>query len=480
MTLSQFLTILRARWATVLLILLGSVGLAIGVSLILPKQYTATATVVVDQTRPDPVTGAAINAGNPTPSFMSTQVDILKSDRVTQAVARKLGMVDDPAVRERWMSDTEGRGSFEAWLTDKVQLSLDVKPSRDSNVISVSFKDADPENAARAANQFVQSYLDVMVALRVDPAKQYSSFFDSRARELRANVERAQSRLSAYQREKGVVIATDGQIDVETARLNELSSQLVALQAVAAESSSRQLQAQAGAGDRLQEVINNPALAALRGDLTRAEAKLQELNSRLGENHPQVIEAKANISTLRSQLNIETRRVTGSVGVSDSINRRREAELRAALETQRQRVLKLRTAREEGAVLVKEVDAAQRAYDAVLQRQSQTSLESQASQSAAHVLAQAVAPYTPSSPNLLRNAILAVVIGTVLAIAAAIVSEYVDRRVRTEDEVSDVLGLPLLGVLPKPGGKGRFAGPRVPLVRGTGMLRRLPAPGKEA
>jgi uncharacterized protein involved in exopolysaccharide biosynthesis len=168
------------------------------------------------------------------------------------------------------------------------------------------------------------------------------------------------------------------------------------------------------------------------------------------------------------------------VGVSDSINRRREAELRAALETQRQRVLRLRTAREEGAVLVKEVDAAQRAYDAVLQRQSQTSLESQASQSAAHVLTQAVAPYTPSSPNLLRNAILAVVIGAVLAIAAAIVFEYVDRRVRTEDEVSDVLGLPLLGVLPKPGGKGRFAGPRVPLVRATGMLRRLPAPGKEA
>ena len=480
MTLSQFLTILRARWATIIVILVLTVGLATGVSMVLPKQYTATATVVVDQTRPDPVTGAAAYAGNPTPAFMSTQVDILKSDRVTQMVARKLGLGDEPGVRERWTVETEGKGSFDAWLVDKVQLSLDVKPSRDSNVISVSYKDADPDRAARAANQFIQSYLDLLVELRVDPAKQYSGFFDSRAKELRANLERAQSRLTAYQREKGVVIATDGQIDVETARLNELSSQLVALQAVAAESSSRQMQAQAGAGDRLQEVLNNPALAALRGDLGKAEAKLQELNSRLGENHPQVVEAKANIATLRSQLNIETRRVTGSVGVSNSINRQREAEIRAALETQRQRVLKLRTAREEGSVLVRDVEAAQRAYESVLQRQSQTNLESQATQSTANVLTQAIAPYTPSSPNLLRNGLLALVIGTILAIAAALVLEYVDRRVRTEDEVSDVLGLPLLGVLPKPGGKGRFAGPRVPLVSATGMLRRLPAPGKEA
>lgn len=480
MTLSQFLSILRARWVAALLILLLTVGLALGVSLVLPKQYTAVATVVVDQTRADPVTGAPANAGNPSPAFMSTQVDILKSDRVTQMVARKLKLGDEAGVRDRWMKDTDGKGSFEAWLVDRVQLSLDVKPSRDSNVISVGFKDADPDKAAQIANQFIQSYLDLNVELRVDPAKQYSSFFDSRARELRANVERAQARLSAYQRERGVVIATDGQIDVETARLNELSSQLVALQAVTAESNSRQLQAQAGAGDRLQEVVNNPALAALRSDLTKAEARLQELNSRLGENHPQVVEAKANIATLRSQLNTETRRVTGSVGVSNSINRQREAEIRAALETQRQRVIKLRTAREEGAVLVRDVEAAQRAYDGVLQRQTQTNLESQATQGNAYMLAPAVAPYTPSSPNLLRNGILALVIGTVLAIAAVIVLEFVDRRVRTEDELSEVLGLPMLGVLPKPGGKGRFTGPRVPLVSAAGMLRRLPAPGKEA
>jgi len=283
----------------------------------------------------------------------------------------------------------------------------------------------------------------------------------------------------AYQREKGIVIASDGQLDVESARLNELSAQLVAIQAAAAESTSRQAQAQASA-DRLQEVVNNPVLTGLRGDITRAEARLQELASRLGENHPQVIEANANIASLRTRLGAETRRVTGTLGVTNTINRQREAEIRGSLEAQRARVLRLRTAREEGAVLIRDVENAQRAYEAVLARLNQTSLESQTTQSNAYVLARAVPPIVPSSPKVGRNVALSLVIGLMLAIGAAMLLEFVDRRVRTFDEISELVGLPLLGVLPGPGGKGRFTGRATPLVSSRRMLRQLPSPQKEA
>jgi polysaccharide biosynthesis transport protein len=478
MTLSQLLYILRARWSVVVLILMLVVGLAVAVTLALPKRYTATATLVVDQTRPDPVTGTAYT-GNPSPAYMATQVDVLKSDRVAFSVMHKLGLAQNSEIHVLWQNENRGDGNFDTWLAERLVSALDVKPSRESNVISVSYKHVDPAKAANIANHFVQSYLDVNLALRVDPARQYSSFFEGRAKELRVNLERAQARLSAYQRDKGVVVATEGQLDVENARLNELSSQLVAVQAVAADSGSRQQHAQSS-GDGLHEVVNNPNLAGLRGDIARADAKLQELSSRMGENHPHLIEARANVASLRARLNAETRRVTGTLGVSNSINRQREAEIRIALETQRARVMRMRTAREEGSVLVREVDAAQRAYDAVLARLNQTSLESHATQSNSYVLAPAVAPFAPSSPKMLRNLVLAVVVGTILAVAAAILLEYADRRIRTDEEISGVLGLPLLGTLPKPGGKGRFVGRRVPLVTASGFFRRLPAPNKRA
>ena len=60
--------------------------------------------------------------------------------------------------------------------------------------------------------------------------------------------------------------------------------------------------------------------------------------------------------------------------------------MRAALEAQRAKVLRMKAVRDEGLVLVRDVENAQRAYDAVLARFTQTSLESQTTQSNVNVL----------------------------------------------------------------------------------------------
>jgi succinoglycan biosynthesis transport protein ExoP len=477
MTLIQFLSILKARKWIAILVLMLTVATAVTVSLLLPKQYTATASVVVD-VKPDPVNPMPFLA-QAMPAYIATQVDVMRSDRVVQRVVRALRLAEDPKTREAWLKVTQGEGLIEAWIAESVKVNMDVKPSRESNVITVTYKDGDPRFAADAANAIVQGYLDTSLELRVDPARRYSAFFDSRAQELRASVEKAQARLSAYQREKGI-IATDERLDFETQQLNQLATQLTMLQAMSAESTSRQAQALGGSGDRLQEVVNNPMLAALRADLTRAEGRLQELNSRLGDNHPQVVEAKANIATLRGRLDVETRRVTGSVGVTNSINRAKEAEIRAALEAQRAKVLRMKAVRDEGAVLYRDVENAQRAYDAVLARLNQTNLESQATQGNVYSLAPASPPLVPSSPRLVLNTILSLIIGTALATAAAVMVELSDRRVRTVDEVTELLGLPTLGVLPKPGAKVSFGRRSNGVFVNHHLAARLPSPAKEA
>jgi len=479
MSLSQILSILHARWRSAVVVFLLVIGLVAALTLLLPKKYTATATMIIDQMRPDPV-AAATYSGNPSPAFMATQVDVIKSDRVARAVVTKLKLDEDPSAHEEWIRATKGTGSLTDWVVDNVIVPLEVKPSRESNVISVSYKASSPKQAAKIANAFVQAYMDVSLHLKVDPAKQYSNFFDNRSKELRGDIERAQQKLSAYQREKGVVVASDRELDGEIARQNELASQLVALQAVTAEANGRQAAAQSASADRMQEVINNPTLANLRSEITRAEARLQELSSRLGDRHPQVIEAKANISSLRGRMDAETRRVTGSFGISSSISRQREVELRAALEAQRSRVMRMRIAREEGAVLLRDLENAQRAYDAVVSRLNQTSLESQTTQGASYILAEATPPLLPSSPKVVLNAVLAIGLGIALGLGAVAVLEIADRRVRTVEEVSELLGLPIFGVLPKPGGLGGFTGGRRSLVSPRGLFGRLPAPNKEA
>lgn len=468
MTAGQFLSILRARWWLALLALLVTVGSALGVSLILPKQYTASASLMVDF-KPDPLS-AMMYGGMASPAFMATQVDIIKSDRVAQRVVRNLKLTDNPQVRQQWLDDTKGEGSIEAWLGNSFQRNMEVVPSRESSVINVSYKAPDPRFASGLANAFVQAYVDTSLELRVDPARQYSSFFETRSKEARDNLERAQSKVSAFQSENGI-IASDERLDVETGRLNELSSQFTALQALSAESGSREAAAASGQGDRMQEVLNNGLVAQLKADLSRNEARMKEVSTRLGDAHPQVEELRASIAELRSRMEQETRRVTSGVGITNTITRQRTAEIKASLETQRSKVLRMKAVRDQAAVLLRDVENAQRAYDAVQQRFTQSSLEGQTTQSNVAVLAQATVPTTPSSPNVLRNVLLGLLSGTALGVLLVFGLELRDRRVRSVDDVVMTLELPVLGVMPKPG-----IGSALGRKRLTTLQQRLLAP----
>lgn len=473
MTLGQILTILRARWFSALAVLFALVAATVAASLLMPKQFTATAAVFVDMKSPDPIMGVAL-ANITVPGYMASQVDLIQSERVALRAIRALRLNEDAELRKKWQLATEGRGDFEAWLAETLQKKLDVRPSREGNVIALAYTAADPGLAAALANAFVQGYIDTTLELRVEPAKLYNSYFDDRAKQLRAALEDVQAKLSDYQRSKGIT-ANDERLDIENARLNELSTQLVALQAVADESGSRQVQANSN-GDRLQEVLNNPVVANLTTDLSRQEARLFELSERLGEQHPQVKELSANIAQVRSRIQAESRRVSGSVGVNNSVNQSRVAQLRSALAEQRAKVLRLKSQRDEAGVLQRDVENAHRAYDAVQARANQSSLESQNTQTNVSVLKRATEPAQPSSPKLVLNTALAVFVGALLAVGFALARELFDRRLRTEEDVTLGLDQLLLVQLPPMRLNGEVADATRTKLLSTRVLTGLPRP----
>ncbi len=451
MTLPQFFSILRARWKVMAVILgLAVLGTAL-VNYLLPRSYTSTSAVLVDVKTPDPIAGIVF-PGMASPSYMATQVDVIQSDRVSQHVVRALRLDESEPMREKWREGTKGVGNFQIWLADVLRKSLDVKPSRESNVITVAYKSADPKFATALANAYAQAYIDVSLELRVEPAKQYGRFFDERAKQLRAKVETARAKVSAFQKDKGLVGA-DERFDVESARLNELSTQYVSLQAVSAESSGRQAQVR-NSSEQLQDVINNPVIGTLKSDLARQESRLKELRERLGDNHPNVREAQAALDQTTLRLAAETSRVSGGVGVTNAINQSRLDKVRASLDAQRLKVLKLKDSRDGLSVLVSDLDSAQRAYDAVIARSNQTELESRTTQTNVYVLNPASEPLLPASPRVTLNMLLALFIGTLLAVGAAMLMELFDRRVRSAGEVVQLLDIPLLGILSRrPRGK---------------------------
>lgn len=445
MTLSQILRVLRARWRAALLVLATVVALAVALTTVLTPQYTATASVVLDVKSTDPIVGSAMQP-LAISGYMATQADVIVSERVIAGALRSLKIDIDPETVTKWKTEASGRGDLLSWLTDQTLKRFEVLPSRESNVITVSYTSPSPERSAALLNAVVKSYIATTIELRTEPAKQYNGFFDDRAKELRGSLEQAQERLSAYQRNAGVV-ASDERLDVENSRLSELSSQLVLAQSAAGESSSRNA-LNTGRTGSTQEVLASPLISTLTTDLARQQARFNELTARLGDGHPDVQTLRANIVELQSQIATETRKILGSVSVNNNVSEIKVTQLRAALDAQRNKVLQLKAQRDQASVLQRDVENANQAYSAAFSRVSQSNLESQATQTNVSILKMATPPANPSKPRTVLNIAVALVLGSLLGISVAIIREIRDQRLRTEDDVTELLRQPLFGVLP--------------------------------
>jgi uncharacterized protein involved in exopolysaccharide biosynthesis len=378
MSLSQLLSILIARFGWILFWLFVAIAAAAAITHRLPRTYTATTSIVIGFRGGDPFERAG-TAVPLSPGYIATQVDIAASRPVARRVVETLGLAEDPALIEQFRRDSGGRGAPADWLVERLLKQLDVRPGRESRVVEIHFSAQDPQQAAAGADAFAQAYIDTRLQLDVDPARRSSTWLREQSRGLREDLEQAQAKLTAYRQRHGIVGAGD-RLDVETQRLNELSTQLVTAQS------------------RRQEAIAR----------------------QLGANHPDYQQVVA-----------------------------QEESLRSSLAEQKARVLQLRKRHDQADTLRHEVESAQRAYDAALQRHGQASLEGRVDQANVSILSPASVPAAPSSPNVPLNLALGAALGLTLGVGAALLREMTDRRIRTVRDVESELGIPLLGELLK-------------------------------
>ncbi|MES2949388.1 MAG: GNVR domain-containing protein [Pseudomonadota bacterium] len=433
----QLLLILFAhRYIAVVVFVLVSIG-GVVFTLQTPKTYQATTDLLVDS-RADPIAGAVTGGTN----YLATQIAIIQSERVAIGVVKRLRVAQTPALIEQWKTATQEKIPLENYYANLLRKGLLVEPLRSSNVIRLTFEGTDPKFATAAVNTFAQAYLDLTVDLRVEPVRQYADWFDERLKSLRANVESAQAKLSAYQNEKGI-IGIDQRTDQETQRLDALTAQLVAVQGENLAIGSRERNS---GGELSPDILASNSVASIKGQLSQAEAKLSEMRISLGPNHPMRIQLEGQIIELKDQLAQEMRRVTGGTTVARTTAGMREAELRGMVAAQKTRVLALRQERDQISVLAQDVEAAKAMYDSVLKRTNQLNLEKQSDQANVSVLSPAIEPNAPSKPNRPKYLAVTFLGALAAALAAALGIEFLNPKVRVVEDllVDDV---PLLGTI---------------------------------
>jgi polysaccharide biosynthesis transport protein len=171
---------------------------------------------------------------------------------------------------------------------------------------------------------------------------------------------------------------------------------------------------------------------------------------------------QAELASMRSMLASETSRAGSSAASSRQSQQARERELRDAVEAQKAKVLALSKQRGQLNLLQRDVDAAQKAYDAVTASASQVRLQSMSNQTNVMPLAAAVEPIDAAGLTGKVMLLIAIVAGALLALAGALLAELLNRRVRTVDDLTLVTRLPVLASVP-PAANSAFANAYVAL-----------------
>lgn len=447
MGLAQILRILRGRallFTAVVLLVVTAVGL---ISLISPKKYVAELALVVDMQGNDPMKEAAL-APALVPTHLSTQTEIIRSRNVATKVIEKMGLATNPAVVEAFR-ESGAETDLDSWLVENVLRSVDAKTARSSNIIRVSYTSTDPNTAAAMANAFADAYIQTSLELKVDPARRQVTWYEQQVSQLRDELVASQQRLAKYQSDHGVLGVDDARMDVENARLQEISNQLVTVQAAMFDANSRSQQITSSEQlDALPDLLKNPTIQSLKSELARAEAKLAEVSGRYGVNHPQYVATAAEVTSLKSKLNMEIGVTRGSLVQSAAIARRQVGDVQKALEEQKDRIIALKRQQDELSVLNRDVESARAAYDAALQQANQTKLESRVDRTNVAILNPAMPPLTPDSPRILLNLVVGFIVGVVLAVGLILTLEVCSRRLRSAEDLADFTDLPVLAELP--------------------------------
>jgi uncharacterized protein involved in exopolysaccharide biosynthesis len=457
----QLLRILKAHSGLILSCLLVAWITAGIITAVMPEKYVASSSVLVDFSD-----GSSVTQKPPVQlysGYLATQLDLLSSQTVALKVVQKLNLETSPEARARFLgdessmqsalsgiksalqsllarvtrnksstSDDPAEATNERYrLADQVLRHTTIRPSPDSSVLQVSYSASSPQAAAEAANAVVDAYIQTTLEMNVNPALASSEWLDEQVARLSADAQAARSKLADFQQRTGIV-STDAN-DAESVRLNDLNSQLVAAQSQ-----------------------NHPAIQALKSDLARAQAKLNELPPQLGPNHPSYQRTVNEVNELRAQLESESARIASN--------------LRQEIAQQRGSMLTMRRQHGQLAALQDEVDTAQRMLDEATQKAMQARMASQVTQTNVSVIRVAVPPRQPTSPNATFNFALATVLGLVLGAGLGLWREVVCRFVRSADDIRDFLGVQVLGVLhsgPRSSsGRARLPNGSSPLILG--------------
>jgi succinoglycan biosynthesis transport protein ExoP len=431
MSLAQITAMLRARWKTIVIIT-ATLTLAAGVIIkLLPKTYTATATLLVDSGVKDPLAGPGPvdYMGN----YISTQIELITSPIVLGPAIERLKLTQDKDFTAGFQGSPEALREF---VQKNLAASLVVERGIGGQLLYVSASNKVAARAAELCNAVVDVYIQQDRMRLEGPARERAQRYSEELAELRTKATLAQDKVTAFRKEHNIDDLTQASTESEVQALDNLHQRLLETQNL-----RRTLESKATgpkAANYATSVSGSPQ--TLKESLAMQLNQLTQLKGTYGPQHPKIRELETQIAATRASLGDEERSLSGTHEL--------ERKYAAAVAEQEAKVARLRDAQEQGSKLLLELDSANTVYKHALDGFDQIMFQAVANHANITVVGHAVAPFMASKPNKKKLFIIALLAALGVGVGGPLGYEFfIDRRLRCRDDMEREFGIPVLAQL---------------------------------
>ena len=484
----------KYRWASITVFLL-VVGWVMVDSYTQVARYRATARILIEEPGNDIATPTEIARSVPLGDpeiYMQTQLRIVRGRDLALRVAQKIDLSRVPEFNGQGPQPTPLAQSiaaikyYAAWpyrlvttaqappmappaagtasdgsYADALISRLSVDPVRGSQLVDVSFESADPEFAARAANQFADEYVAQNLALKIQNLEKSAEWLTGEVERQARLVQQSELQLQQYREKQDAGALESGQ-NIVVARLNSLNEQLTMARTdrIRKENIWKQLRDAGSNVDSISAVLNNTSVQNLRGRLNELQQESARVAERYGEKHPERQRVANALANAKGQLEDEIKKAVLNAKneydtavaqerlLLDTVNESK----RAATDLSRKGV--------DYSALVREAESNRAVYSQLLTREKELRVIANSRTNNVRVVDRAEVPGSPFAPNHRRDWVYALALGLAFGLAIAFGIEYLDDTVKTPDDITRRLKLKFLGLVPI------VPGERHPLISG--------------
>ena len=423
------------------------------------KKFLSKATIVIEPDDNKIVNIEEVYSIEAQSNRINNQMAILKSDEVQEYIIKD----KKNSMKFKNLYSENKQNFFQRVFTKKQDIDGDflksiltenfsVKNIPRSDVLELSFVSKNPKISQLALMSIIDSYQRYEIDSKIRITNYANQKITERLKELVAQMDVAQKKLSNYKRENNLV-DTGNVKELKIKEIQSISSRIVDAKKNYQEQQNDLLSIKVADGDvdallAIKDLRSRDEISNIKASLTANESNIQSLSLIYTDKHPKIIQANDLNENLKIQLknildeNIQQKAF--ELSNLDNFIKLSDEELQKATD-------ELRIIEEKEAGMLKfsrEVESSRKLYESFLQRVKETNEAQNLQVSKLKVIETPNLPLSPFSPKPTKNFILAFLI-SFFGVYGLLYFREMNSSIIKSPEAIDSLNIPQIGILPR-------------------------------